>query len=304
MRPILIVGAGRSGTNFIASALGASSTLKNAFEQRYVWSKGRVSMKSDLRNPESATRRVKEYIRNHFAIQAAENGGGVRIIDKTPGNALRIEFCLRVFPNAQIINVIRNPLDNVASRIVELQKAGLQVEDNSQETQSRQHLLRQRFGHARDLVARGNIPIDRIPSAFLDQALEHIRIAVLGGGSRYAERVPGFAQVAREQGYLIALCYQWRTIVMSAVRAGRKLPRAQYVELQFEHALREPAEVGDSLATFLDLADSTPIIDYLVTNADTSMIGKWRNRLTDEQKDEILSYLDCEMSYLGMRVPG
>jgi hypothetical protein len=301
-RPILLIGAGRSGTNLIAKALGTSDELHNVYEQRYVWTKGMFSTKTDLRGPDDANEAVAGYVRAHFFQQVSAQAPGVRLVDKTPANALRLAFCLRVFPEAQIINVIRNPLDNIASRLVELQKAGRKVPGGDGPSANRNSVFQSRIKHARDLIRRGNIPPDRIPAAILDQLPEKIRILMTGQAARYAERVPGLAEIEKAEGTIAALCHQWRELVMSSLREGRKLGSDRYLEIAYEDVVQTPTKIARNLTDFVKLDRPQPVADWLCENAKAETIGNWRRRLTKAQSNEITTRLESEMRYLGMDV--
>ncbi|OOY25882.1 hypothetical protein BMI91_05705 [Thioclava sediminum] len=301
-RPILLVGAGRSGTNLIAMALGTSSELHNVYEQRYVWTHGMGRVTSDMRSPESATLATVGYIRRHFERQAQDLAEGVRLVDKTPANALRLDFCLRVFPEAKVINVIRNPFDNIASRIVELHKTGQEVEggDTGGARDGRGAVLARRLRHFRDLVGRGNLPLDRIPAAVADQLPEKVRILTKGGAARYAERVPGLREVAEAAGPVAALCFQWRELVRAARQQGTALDPDRYLEVSYESLVQAPAETGQRITDFVGLAAPGSVIDYFTANARPETVGNWRRRLTPRQIDEIRTRLAPEIAWLGI----
>lgn len=292
-RPILLVGAGRSGTNLVSMALGASDKLANVYEQRYVWTYGMAAGSDDVRAAESANDKVCRYIRAHFAKQAGQFDHDVRVIDKTPANALRLGFCLKVFPDAQVINILRNPYDNVASRIVELQKAGQALEggDDATRNSSRGSVLGLRLRHARDLISRGNLPVDRIPYAVADQLPEKLRILFRGSAAQYAERVPGMREVAGKSGPIAALCHQWLQLVGQSTTEGRQLPEGSYLEIRYEDVVQRPRETGENLTAFVGLEDPSPVIDYLVDNARPETVGNWHRRLSQAQIEEVNGYL-------------
>ena len=63
--------------------------------------------------------------RPFIMLPAAERPARVKMLEKTPRNALNIPFLLKVFPNAKFILLHREPRANVAS-LVEAWKVGLQ----------------------------------------------------------------------------------------------------------------------------------------------------------------------------------
>ena len=298
--PILLVGAGRSGTNLIAMALGNAKDILNAYEQRYVWNKGSRDLRSDLRPINTVSESDIDYIRQHFSKLL--RGDETMVVDKTPANSLRLDYCLKVFPNAKIVNVIRDPHDNISSRIVEISKSGYTDRPSGKPPPSRVKILLQRGKHAVNLLKRRNIPIDRLHIALLDQCGELFKIGLMGKSDRYAERVPGMSQIRENYGVLASLCYQWKTIVNTSTNIGRSLTRSQYLELKYEDLVLNPAFVAEKLADFVGTIEPNSIIEYLKSNAREETVGKGKVNLSTEQIEEISVMLEDELvrfGYLG-----
>jgi Sulfotransferase family len=119
-RPILIIGAPRSGTHMIFRVLGKSARLAHwrPSEAHEVWEadhhpalrgwESNVLDGSDA-NPESVRR-----IRREFLLVA---GTKKRLLDKNPRNVLRIGFIEAVLPDAHYIFIKRDGRDTVNSLI-------------------------------------------------------------------------------------------------------------------------------------------------------------------------------------------
>ncbi len=102
---VLLVGAGRSGTNFVALVLGAHSGIINGYENRFIWNIGQPNKLCDWRAPEESTFQVRDAItRALFSMAPA----GHTLIDKSPGNALRLDFVRAVLPDVKILNIVRD----------------------------------------------------------------------------------------------------------------------------------------------------------------------------------------------------
>ncbi|MEQ8262163.1 sulfotransferase [Pseudohaliea sp.] len=290
--PILIVGAGRSGTNLLAMALGEVTGIVNCFEQRYVWMKGQRLFGSDVRSAKEATPTTKRYIRKHFA----RVGRGARVVDKTPSNSLRLPFCRAVFPEAQIIGVFRDPFDNVASRLKELHMIGQEIptaNDTASASQHRFSILKDRIAHARRIVARGNIPLGRLPYAVVDQAFETLRIAITGRAENWGERVPGLADLRRAFDVEIAATHQWVTCNSHIYLGSRGLGGDNFMPLRYEDLVLKPAETGAAVAAFLGLGDPEPMIGYLTRNARPQTVGRHVDRMSEKQVEAIATYLEA-----------
>ena len=118
-RPIFIIGAPRSGTSLLYSILRTSSRLAHwpgeaheVWEADYhpalrEWSSNALGA-SDV-EPEAAAR-----IKRAFLLVA---GRRHRLIDKTPRNALRVDFVDALFPDATYVFLQRDGRDNVNSLI-------------------------------------------------------------------------------------------------------------------------------------------------------------------------------------------
>lgn len=119
-KPILIIGAPRSGTHMIFRVLGKSSELAHwrPSEAHEVWEadhhpahrgwESNVLEGSDA-SPESIRR-----IRREFLLVA---GTRKRLLDKNPRNVLRIGFIEAVFPDARYIFIKRDGRDTINSLI-------------------------------------------------------------------------------------------------------------------------------------------------------------------------------------------
>jgi Sulfotransferase family len=118
-RPVFIVGAPRSGTSILYSILRVSSALAHwpgeaheVWEADYhpalrEWSSNALDA-SDFDEP------AADRIRRSFLLVT---GGRRRLIDKTPRNALRIDFVDKIFPDARYVFLQRDGRDNVNSLI-------------------------------------------------------------------------------------------------------------------------------------------------------------------------------------------
>jgi hypothetical protein len=116
--PIFIVGCPRSGTTLLFSILHRSAHLSSfRQESHWVWEfmhpPRRRHDHSQVLCAEDLTPRSQRFIRACYGAAF----GRQRFVDKCPTNALRIGAIKRVFPDAQIVCLMRNGPDNVSSLI-------------------------------------------------------------------------------------------------------------------------------------------------------------------------------------------
>jgi tetratricopeptide (TPR) repeat protein len=117
--PVFIVGMPRSGTTLVEQILSAHPSIHGAGELQFMLDlveslkntvatrpKSHASRFIDLSQTE-ITDLAQEYLGDLQALQPQ----AVRILDKLPGNYLRLGIIFLLFPNAKIIHCKRDPMD-------------------------------------------------------------------------------------------------------------------------------------------------------------------------------------------------
>ena len=111
-RPIIIIGAGRSGTKFLRDMLGCSSEIGTIpYDVGYVWRYGNENFSSDEFTPNMATESVKKYVVETLPklIDSNNSDENLRMfIEKSVPNTLRPSFIKEIYPNAKFIHLIRD----------------------------------------------------------------------------------------------------------------------------------------------------------------------------------------------------
>ena len=112
-RPVIIVGAPRSGTTLLSRLLETHPDLHLIGEPRVTWRHGN-ERKTDMLLRGDARPKVKNFIRNAFA---AETLGASKqsFVEKSPHNSLRLDFVKAVYPNARIVHIIRDGRESIVS---------------------------------------------------------------------------------------------------------------------------------------------------------------------------------------------
>lgn len=115
--PLLIIGAGRSGTNALRNCLTALDGFATwpCDEINPIWRHGNLDWPNDEIPPDRAIPEVRAFIRSAFKKIWRQRGRPEVIVEKTCANTLRVPFVNRVLPEARYIHLVRNGLDVVAS---------------------------------------------------------------------------------------------------------------------------------------------------------------------------------------------
>lgn len=113
-RPVLIVGMPRSGTSLTEQIIASHPDAFGAGELLF-WRSKEVANESAVRSgsydPAFIAGAANEYdqLLRQYSAQA------IRVVDKMPGNFIRLGLINSIFPNARIIHMQRNPLDTCLS---------------------------------------------------------------------------------------------------------------------------------------------------------------------------------------------
>lgn len=115
--PVVIIGAGRSGTNALRDALTRLPDFGTwpCDEINPIWRHGNLDHPDDEFPREKATPPVRTYIRAAFRRIWRQQGRPDFVVEKTCANSLRVPFVDEILPEARFIHIVRDGYDVVAS---------------------------------------------------------------------------------------------------------------------------------------------------------------------------------------------
>jgi hypothetical protein len=216
VRPVLIVGCGRSGTTVLGQVLGSHPLLAYLNEPRDIWlyeprtdiwsaearaRGGRLCLsRGDVRP--AAAARIRRAFAAEVRLQRAE-----RLVEKLPVNAFRVGWLAGMFPDALFVHLIRNGLAVAASIARQAERA-------------------QWFGFA-----------DYKWRLLAERARER------GEGGLVGLCTDGF-----RRGLL-----EWRLSVSTALEDLAALPAERRLEIRYERLVEQPAEVCARLEAFIGI---------------------------------------------------
>ncbi|MGH2955073.1 MAG: TIGR03032 family protein, partial [Solirubrobacterales bacterium] len=131
-RPIFIVAPPRSGTSFLFETLARSPSLWTVGGESHQVIESLPGLQpanrgwdSNRLTPTDATPAAAERLRSVFLSQLrdrdgeqpAEDAAGLRMLEKTPKNSLRVPFLNAVFPNGLFVYLYRDPRESLSSMI-------------------------------------------------------------------------------------------------------------------------------------------------------------------------------------------
>jgi sulfotransferase family protein/aspartyl/asparaginyl beta-hydroxylase len=128
-RPLVILSAPRAGSTLLFETLAQAAGVytiggesHEVFETIPALHPARSGSSSNRLTAEQATEKIVTELRRRFAARLRDRdgrppapGASVRLLEKTPKNALRVPFLLRVFPDVRFIFLHREPRTNLSS---------------------------------------------------------------------------------------------------------------------------------------------------------------------------------------------
>ena len=128
-RPLIILSAPRAGSTLLFETLAQAAGVytiggesHQLIESIAALRPGRGVVSSNRLTRKDATTEIVAELRKRFAGrlldrdgQPPPSGASVRLLEKTPKNALRVPFMLEVFPDAQFVFLYRDPRANLGS---------------------------------------------------------------------------------------------------------------------------------------------------------------------------------------------
>lgn len=280
-RPIVILGAPRSGTTLLSNILGKHTDVAHLIEPRMTWRFGN-DRKSDLLKPEHATPQVIAHIRRKFAHFVREQGK-TRLVEKTPSNSIRPAFVQKVFPDAIFIHIIRNGYDACLANedFWDKHASGLSNVAKGRLSMRLKELgpLRLPF-YAREFASR----------------IAPKPIKPIFGPSLWGPRLPGMSDMARELDPIAVSCLQWRTCVEISCHFGRSLPRENYFEFKLEDVSRSLIE---QILERCQLEPDPAVQDYLEKSFDSKRAGARSKDADAEQIRAAKPWIESTNHWLG-----
>lgn len=111
--PLVIIGAGRSGTNVLRDTLVRLDGFATwpCDEINPIWRHGNLGYPDDQIPASRATPAVRQFIRKAFLRIWQEQSRPDFVVEKTCANALRVPFVSAVLPEARFIHIVRDGYD-------------------------------------------------------------------------------------------------------------------------------------------------------------------------------------------------
>ena len=262
LRPVILIGAARSGTKFLRDVIGRSAEFATVpYDVNYVWRMADPRAGHDALDPAQLSARHAERIRATLRSLAGLGAGDSRrLLEKTVSNTLRVPYVDAVFPDALFIHLVRD---------------GHAVTESSlrmwQAPPDRQGLARK----LRDL------PLSNIGYVAWF-AVNYAKGLLKGrtGGEVWGPRYPGILDDLTRMPLIEVVARQWAMSVQHADAALSDIPAERVLTVRYEDLMSDATQLP-RLCAFLGIEDPLVVQTEFDTKADTRNLEKWRESLSE-----------------------
>jgi len=266
-RPLIIIGAGRSGTNMLRDVLCRLPGFGTwpCDEINYLWRHGNKRFPHDEFPPELARPEVRRYLDRAFRA-CARRESCTTVVEKTCANSLRVGFVAAALPdNARFLHLVRDGHDVVASA-GKRWTAELDIP----------YLLRK---------ARFVPPLDLPYYAlrYLGTRLHRLRDRE-GKLSFWGPRYLGQEEDLAHGGLVEVCARQWRRCVERSLADLEALAPERTLHLRYEAFVAKPASELARIGRFLGASWSQEELSQATASVSRRSVGKGHKELDQEQQ--------------------
>jgi len=270
--PLIIIGAGRSGTNIVRDTLAHLQGWEtwDCDEINLIWRHGNIHHPHDVFGAELARPNVTKYIQKAFHSFKNQSGAQV-VIEKTCANSMRVPFIREVFPNARFLYITRDGRDVVLSA-AKRWTASVEMK----------YLLKKL-----KYVPKIDIPFYglRFVKNRIHQARSQEKRQAVWGPI-----FPGMAEWAKSNPLLDVCARQWAESVIEADKAFADMPKEQWHEIKYEDFVTDPKAVLAGIMEWYDPSLKNSNFEAAVKDIHANSLYGWKRKL-DKFSPEALDIL-------------
>ena len=274
-QPLILIGAGRSGTKILRDVLGSHDEIDVVpFDVNYIWTLGQPKTSHDALSSDNLTEGSRRKILSQFGKLSK---GAPLLLEKTVSNTLRLPYVIKIFPDAKFIHLIRDGRDVT-------------------ESVSRQ------WGESRELSyffkKLKTFPVRYAFSYLMDYGLNWLRHR-LGMKSKenyiWGVKYPGYDTDLATKSVLEVCATQWRVCVETSLRQFEQISQDRQLEVRYEDIMTNPTKTLARVAHFIGVDPD----GFSSSRFSPRHIGKHKTALSKVELSQIMQILTPTLTKLN-----
>jgi hypothetical protein len=269
MKPLVIIGAPRSGTNMLRDVLTSFDGICTwpCDEINYIWRHGNVRYPSDEIPAERATPVIQNYIQQRFNHIQKKYSADV-VVEKTCANSLRVPFVDAVVPSAKYIFIYRDGIDATGSA-KERWTAKLDIP----------YILEKvRFVPKADLPYYG---LRYFWARVYRLISREKRLAFWGPA------LDNMQDILQNHTLNEVCALQWQRCVDNAEKAFSEMPADKVVRVRYEDFVRQPEQELTRILKFMGKEIEPDVVAKAVEGVSPCSLGKGRHALGEQEVENL-----------------
>lgn len=279
---VIIVGAGRSGTNMLRDILeqlpGASTW--DCDEINPVWRHGNARNPTDSLTPSHIKRATRRAVNRSFEKQAQRADSQI-VIEKTCANSLRVPFVYDLCPDAKYIFIFRDGRDVVPSAMKRwVSKLDIKYT-----------LKKMKF-----------VPIVDFPYYLFKFGFNRVKRIFIGKErlSFWGPIYKGMDADVRDLSLAEVAAKQWASCVLHTTNTMDVVPEENRITVHYEKFVNSPMEQVMEIAKFIGISQvNDDLLNEMVKGVSTKSVGSYNRNLTADELSKILPLCEKAMIQSG-----
>jgi hypothetical protein len=260
-RPIIVLGAPRSGTNMLRDVLTALPGFATwpCDEINFVWKHGNITTRSDDIPPERAMSATSSFVRQQFDSVARDHAARY-VVEKTCANTLRVAYVDKLLPDALFVVLLRDGRDAISSAMRRWQQP---VPGGSY------YLKKLRF-----------VALTDMPWVLTTALARRLRGLIGSGKQQWSTWGPVFPELdaaIRQERPLVEVCaLQWTRCVEQSLDGLEGIETSRWLVVSYERFVDQPQEQLRRVVSFTGASVDDSILSRAVRSVSADNVGKWR----------------------------
>ena len=297
---IFIIGAGRSGTTYLANLLGELPNTTKLPELNYIWMRGRLWSQCDYRSYDEATDNIKNKIRSY--INKNYHSKNKILIEKTPSNCFRIGFLEAIYPNSKYIHIVRDGRAASLSSLKAFYGANAYNQsqhDNISKTKEINLYIQSRIHQLKTKLKHKAIPTYALFPCTIRRGADVVKRILNDTPPLWGARFPGYNCLLSRMTPIEVAGIQWRESINYALAGfSAFIEPKRVLTVKYEELIEEPTNTMKKIISFLEFDISE---DYLLSIYSTIKKSKndWNTELNENKLKLLLSHIKPTLNFLG-----